>query len=268
MRSLHLHVESFVTLGETSPGHHPASRLSGAAAAPAVSFAHGGRGRLAVTLVASAAAIAAVPSHALSQKTLGDVLATALPVATLGTELYRGDREGAWQYALSFTTTFLSTEVLKRVTHVERPDGSDHRSFPSGHAARAFSAAAYVRERHGLDVAAPLYAVALYVGYTRVNADEHRWTDIAGAALVAEVAALWLVQRAPELARARHVGRPLAPRAQLLARLRKQLRGLLEEDRQHVLIDLVADVGERVVGQREDDLGLEFRCRLDVRRRA
>jgi len=195
-----LHLRSLVT---------PTGRLSGVGcaeggcrraivAAPAPSFANGLRARLAVTLVASLAAGAAAPCQALSQKTLGRVLATALPVATLGTELYRGDGEGAWQYALSFTTTLLSTEVLKRVTHVERPDGSDHRSFPSGHAARAFSAAAYVRERHGLGVAAPLYAAALYVGYTRVNADQHHWTDIAGAALVAEVAALWLVQRAPE----------------------------------------------------------------------
>lgn len=152
--------------------------------------------RFAVALVALTTGIAA-PTYAQSQRRVGDFLATAIPLATLGAELYRGDREGAWQYALTFAAATGSTEVLKRTTHVERPDGSNDQSFPSGHAARAFSAAAYVRARHGLEAAAPLYLAGLYVGHTRVAANRHRWADVVGAALVAEAAATWLVQRAP-----------------------------------------------------------------------
>lgn len=129
-----------------------------------------------------------------SQRRAGDFLATAIPLATLGTELYRGDREGAWQFAMTFAASTAATDVLQRVTHVARPDGTNHHSFPSGHAARAFSAAAYVRRRHGFDAAWPLYLAALYVGHTRVAADRHRWGDIAGAALVSEAAARWLVE--------------------------------------------------------------------------
>lgn len=205
MRSPNMRFKSFITLIGALLVRGPLTRLlaaakdcrRGAVVVPASQIVDSLRARFAVLLVALVSAVVAVPTYALSQKSVGGFLATAMPVATLGTELYRGDREGAWQYALTFTTASVSTEVLKHVIHSERPDGSDNQSFPSGHATRAFSAAAYVRERHGLEVAAPLYVTALYVGYTRVNADRHRWADIAGAALVAEVAAAWLVERAP-----------------------------------------------------------------------
>lgn len=128
-----------------------------------------------------------------SGRRAGDRLSYALPLATLGVELARGDREGAAQLALSFAVTTGTAEVLKRVTGVERPDGSNDLSFPSGHAARAFSSAAYVRARHGLLPALPLYAGALYVGHTRVEARRHRWGDVLGAALLAEASAQWLV---------------------------------------------------------------------------
>lgn len=141
-----------------------------------------------------ALAVAAGGAHATDgQRRAGDVLSFALPLATLGVELARGDRQGAGQLALSFAVTTGTAEALKRVTGVERPDGSNDRSFPSGHPARAFSSAAYVRARHGLLPSLPLYAGALYVGHTRVEALRHRWGDVLGAALLAEASARWLV---------------------------------------------------------------------------
>lgn len=128
-----------------------------------------------------------------SGRRAGDVLSLALPLATLGTEWWRGDTEGMRQYAWTFGLTTGSAELLKRSTKVTRPDGSNDLSFPSGHAARAFSAAAYVRQRHGLMPSVPLYAAALYVGHTRVDARRHRWADVLGAAALAEVSAHWLV---------------------------------------------------------------------------
>ena len=55
-------------------------------------------------------------------------------------------------------------------------------------------------------------------------------------------AALERVQRPPQLPRAGLVARSAAPRAHLRAGLREELRGFLEEDRQHLLVDVVADV--------------------------
>ena len=123
----------------------------------------------------------------------GDVISIAMPVATLGIELWRGERTGALQFTESFLVTVTATEVLKRTTHVQRPDGSNDQSFPSGHAARAFSSATYVHRRYGFGQAWPLYLLATYVGYTRVESDRHRWADVAGAAVVAAVSSWWLV---------------------------------------------------------------------------
>lgn len=140
--------------------------------------------------------LAAAPVQARTQERLGTLLSWAMPAATFGYELARGDSQGARQYATSFGASMLATYTLQRTTHVERPDRSDHQSFPSGHAARAFSAAAYVHRRHGVDAAWPLYLAALYVGHTRVVANSHRWGDVAGAALVSAAAAWWLVDPA------------------------------------------------------------------------
>ena len=127
----------------------------------------------------------------------GDVLSFALPAATLGIELARGDRVGARQFVASFAATMAVTEVLKRTTHVERPDRSNDQSFPSGHASRAFAAATYVHRRHGFADAAALYGLATYVGYTRVQADRHHWSDVAGSAAVAAGSSAALVERKP-----------------------------------------------------------------------
>lgn len=151
--------------------------------------------RAALKLVASASLLS-LPALAQADRRAGDLLSVALPLGTLAVEWSRGDRDGAWQFGQTFVAATASTEALKRITDVDRPDGTNNLSFPSGHAARAFSAAAYLRQRHGARVAAPMYLAALYVGHTRVAAQRHRWADIAGAALVAEASAHLLVQRA------------------------------------------------------------------------
>jgi len=130
-----------------------------------------------------------------AERQAGDVLATAMPLATLGVELWRGETTGAKQFAESFLVTVAATEVLKRTTHVERPDGSNDESFPSGHASRAFASATYVHRRYGWQHAWPLYGLATYVGYTRVVSDRHRWADVAGSAAVAALSSWWLVEQ-------------------------------------------------------------------------
>lgn len=127
----------------------------------------------------------------------GHGMSLVLPAAVLGSELWRGDSEGARQFGHAFVATVALTEVLKRVTDVERPDHSNHLSFPSGDAARAFAAAGFVHRRHGFAQALPLYALATWVGETRVQSQRHRWGDVAGAAAVALAMNAWLVDRAP-----------------------------------------------------------------------
>ena len=128
-----------------------------------------------------------------AEREAGDVLATAMPLATLGVELWRGETTGAKQFAASFLVTVGATEVLKRTTQVERPDGTNDQSFPSGHASRAFASATYVHRRYGFADAWPLYALATCVGYTRVASERHRWADVAGSAGIAALSSWWLV---------------------------------------------------------------------------
>lgn len=123
----------------------------------------------------------------------GDVLRFAMPAGVVAYELWRGDDEGLWQFGKSWIVTLGATEVLKRGTHVQRPDRSDDQSFPSGHAAHAFAAATYMHRRHGIDQAWPWYVAATYVGWTRVQANRHRWVDIAGSAALAGASSWWLV---------------------------------------------------------------------------
>jgi membrane-associated phospholipid phosphatase len=128
----------------------------------------------------------------------GDVLRFAMPAGVLTYELWRGDHEGLWQFGKSWIVTVGGTEVLKRSTHVERPDRSDDLSFPSGHASHAFAAATYMPRRHGIEQAWPWYVAATYVGWTRVQAHRHRWVDIAGSAALAGASSWWLVSPARE----------------------------------------------------------------------
>jgi hypothetical protein len=76
------------------------------------------------------------------------------------------------------------TEGLKLSAHRERPDGSNDRSFPSGHASTTF-AVATVLERH-LDwkMWGPAYLFSSYVAMSRLHENRHFASDVAfGAAL-------------------------------------------------------------------------------------
>ncbi len=78
-----------------------------------------------------------------------------------------------------------AVEITKRATHHLRPDGSDYRSFPSGHTAQAFLAASIVHTElrdksqwYGVGA----YAVATTVGALRMLNNKHWESDVfAGA---------------------------------------------------------------------------------------
>src|SRR5205085_1994320 len=77
--------------------------------------------------------------------------------------------------------------ALKNITHIERPDGSNFKSFPSGHTATAFMTAEYLRQEYK-DVSPWIpvagYAVAAATGYMRLYNNKHWASDVfAGAAI-------------------------------------------------------------------------------------
>ncbi|HSD29523.1 MAG TPA: phosphatase PAP2 family protein [Vicinamibacteria bacterium] len=113
----------------------------------------------------------------------GDVAAVALPAGAAVGALVAKDHRGLAQLAESYAAAMAVVYVLKPLVDRTRPDGG-HQSFPSGHATSAFVGAAFLQMRYGWAVGLPAYAVATYVGYSRVEADRHHPSDVvAGAAI-------------------------------------------------------------------------------------
>lgn len=127
-------------------------------------------------------------------ETSGDVLRAAIPLAALGVAWHRSDDEGIGQFLWAYGSTVGATFVLKQAVDKDRPDGSDDDAFPSGHAATAFAGAAVLQRRYGWRTAWPAWLLAAWTGWTRVDADEHDWADVAGGAAIGVVSAWMLVE--------------------------------------------------------------------------
>jgi membrane-associated phospholipid phosphatase len=76
------------------------------------------------------------------------------------------------------------TQALKFSVQRERPDGSNHHSFPSGHASATFATATVLQRHLGWKAAVPTYAAASYVAMSRLQENRHFLSDVIfGAAL-------------------------------------------------------------------------------------
>ena len=110
-------------------------------------------------------------------------------VAALGLDFCGVPAKHALRERILLTGTAFATMTavaggLKLAVSEERPDGSDRRSFPSGHAARAFMGAELVRSEYGWGWGAGAYALATGIGVLRVAGDHHYTHDVlAGAAI-------------------------------------------------------------------------------------
>ena len=100
----------------------------------------------------------------------------------------------ARQALIAAVGTNLLVEGLKRIANRTRPDG-EHRpwnsSFPSGHAATAASVA-YILARRWPAVAVGLWALAAWVGVSRIYLNRHFLSDVL-AAFAIGVAVSWLI---------------------------------------------------------------------------
>ena len=89
-------------------------------------------------------------------------------------------------------------QPLKFSTRRERPDLSNHQSFPSGHAAITF-AAATVLERHvGWRRSLLAYGVASYVAASRLHDNRHYLSDVVFGAAVGSIAGRTVVHHASD----------------------------------------------------------------------
>ncbi len=70
------------------------------------------------------------------------------------------------------------TQALKYSTQRERPDGSNSKSFPSGHSASAFATARVLQRHYGWKVGVPATLIAAYVATARVHDNRHYLSDV------------------------------------------------------------------------------------------
>ena len=98
-------------------------------------------------------------------------------VSHLGMDLIR---------AITVATTL--THAIKYSTHRERPDGSNHQSFPSGHAADTFAFATALQRHVGWKYSIPGYVFASYVAASRLPSQRHWLSDVVFGAAVGVIA--------------------------------------------------------------------------------
>jgi membrane-associated phospholipid phosphatase len=91
-----------------------------------------------------------------------------------------------------------SVNIIKKTSKVTRPDGSDTRSFPSGHTATAFMGAEFLHQEYK-DVSAWYgitgYVVAAGTGLFRMSNEKHWLTDVAtgaGIGILSTKIAYWV----------------------------------------------------------------------------
>ncbi len=127
--------------------------------------------------------------------TAGTVATGALVGVALGLPAVRSDRMGDIQAAGSMGAAFVVTQGLKRAFPDRRPDGSDTKSFPSGHASLAFAAAATLQNRNGWQIGIPAQVIAAFVAVPRVQAKKHAWDDVAVGAAIGELCGFMITSK-------------------------------------------------------------------------
>jgi membrane-associated phospholipid phosphatase len=94
-----------------------------------------------------------------------------------------------------------TTELIKNTAHVRRPDGTDYKSFTSGHTATAFSGAEFLHQEYGQRspwYSAAGYASATATGLLRMANNRHWLGDViagAGIGILSTRVAYWLVPK-------------------------------------------------------------------------
>jgi len=114
---------------------------------------------------------------------IGDVFENVLPATAILVPMIIKDKTGRNQAIKTVLSTAIVTFTMKRIINKTRPNGGSY-SFPSGHTSAAFSGAASIQRRYGWKYGSVAYAMAVYTGWSRVNANKHDYWDVLGGAAI------------------------------------------------------------------------------------
>ena len=124
-------------------------------------------------------------NNELLHKNAGDVLVLALPTLALGsTFIWKDGQKGTYQFSKALAGTLALSYGLKYAINKERPNGENNLSFPSAHTSVAFASAGFIQKRYGWEYGIPAYAIAGYVGYSRIKAKKHDGWDVLAGAII------------------------------------------------------------------------------------
>jgi len=115
----------------------------------------------------------------------GNLLGQGAVHAAAGLAIYVGGRLGHHERMGQLGVDLLQAQIvsglitdgLKLAANRPRPDGAKY-SFPSGHTSTAFATASVLQRHFGWKVGIPSYALASYVGASRVAGSHHYVTDV------------------------------------------------------------------------------------------
>jgi len=94
--------------------------------------------------------------------------------------------------------TEMLVEPIKFATGRERPDGSNHQSFPSGHSAITFATATVIERHLGWRKSLVGYTIASYVAASRLHDNRHYLSDVIFGAAVGSIAGRTVVHHAAD----------------------------------------------------------------------
>ena len=152
-------------------------------------------------LLAAAAMLSFPPAFSPAQASekgwedASDIGRNALVIAAFVIPAAQEDWDGDLEAFGSIAAATIVTQGLKEIFPETRPDGSNRRSFPSGHTSMSFAAAATLHNRYGWKVGVPAQLTAAFVGIARKKAGKHFWHDVLVGAAIGEASGFLITRK-------------------------------------------------------------------------